>query len=134
VTMSDSVLVFLYGMLGGALIELTHWYGLRTNRNFPAYARSVVYWLTAVIMVVLGGLLAFLFLGPAGTAKDAIALGLATPAVLQRLAAAGLTLVGDRDSTVRGKGGADDGRTLSLPETRNRGSVSGPSLQDFFIG
>jgi hypothetical protein len=131
VSASDSTVIFLYGMLGGALIELTHWYGLRTNRNFPAYARSMVYWILALIMVLLGGLLALLFLGPTGAAKDAIALGLATPAVLQRLAAAGLTLVGDRDGTVRGKG---DSGTLSLPEMRDRGSVAGPSLKDFFVG
>jgi hypothetical protein len=87
-----------------------------------------------MIMVVLGGVLAFLFLGPTGAGKDAIALGLATPAVLQRLGAAGLTLVGERDGTARGKGGATDGRTLALPQTRDRGSVAGPSLRDFFIG
>lgn len=115
-------------MLGGALIEITHWYGLRTNRNFPEYVRSVGYWFLAFVMVLLGGLIAMLFLGATGTPKDAIALGLATPAVLQRLGAAGLTLVGGGDGTVRGKGND------VLPEMRDRGSASGPNIKDFFIG
>jgi len=36
-------------------------------------------------MVVLGGVMAVIFLGAAGTPKDAIALGLATPAVCSDL-------------------------------------------------
>jgi hypothetical protein len=127
VNIPDSASIILWGMLGGALIEITHWYGLRTNRNFPAYVRSVGYWVLAAIMVVLGGIIALLFLGTTGAPKDAIALGLATPAVLQKLAAAGLTLAGAGDDTVRGKGD-------ELPETRDRGSVAGPNLKDFLVG
>jgi hypothetical protein len=133
-TIPDSILVILYGTLGGALIEVVHWYGLRTNKNFPVYSRSLVYWVMAAIMVFLGGILAFLFLGSTGAPKDAIALGLATPAVLQKLAAAGLSLANDRDTSVRGKGGKDDPQLNTLPELRDRGSIVGPSFRDFFIG
>jgi hypothetical protein len=132
---SPSVIpVILYGMLGGALIEVTHWYGLRTNKNFPVYARSPLYWITALIMVVLGGLLALLFLGSTGAPKDAVGLGLATPAVLQRLAAAGLTIVSDDGAGVRAKGTSPSAPKVSVAEWRDRGSITGPSWRDFLIG
>ncbi|CAN7620245.1 hypothetical protein [Rhizobium sp. LjRoot258] len=114
--------LFCWGTLGGVLIELVHWYNLRTNQNFPAYAKSPLYWLTGAAMALAGGLVAVLFLGSTGDPKDAVGLGLAAPAVLQKLIAGGLTLA---DRT----GAQGDAKGTEL----KRGSASA-DIKDFLIG
>ena len=54
-------MVFLLGLLGGGLAELAKWYKLRESTNFPKYSRSWFYWAVTVLLILAGGLLAFVY-------------------------------------------------------------------------
>jgi hypothetical protein len=79
--------VFLVGCLGGFANEVLHWWQLREDVNLPAYAKSPLYWVVTLVMIGLGGVVAWFQLGAKANAPIAMQLGLAAPLILQRLAA-----------------------------------------------
>jgi hypothetical protein len=83
--LTTSTQVFLAGLTGGALLELIHWYALRREPEFPAYARSVRYWIVSALMALAGGLLAFLYFGGRAEGIVALHVGLSAPLILQKL-------------------------------------------------
>jgi len=101
--------VFLVGTAGGAANELLHWWGLRENRNLPAYGKQILYWIITLAMIVLGGGLAWLQFGGTAQALIAFQIGLAAPMVLQKLAKA-------------------------VPAKAGGMGASGPTIRDFLGG
>jgi hypothetical protein len=77
--------VFASGCAGGLVLELLHWYNLRTNINYPAYVRSAFYWIITAAMVACGGLLALFYFGNKADAIVAFHVGLSAPLILQKL-------------------------------------------------
>ncbi len=77
--------VFWIGCAGGIANEILHWWGLRENPNLPTYARSALYWVVTIAMVVLGGLIAWLQIAEKAEPYLAFQLGLAAPMLLQKL-------------------------------------------------
>ena len=83
---SGAKLVFLFGCLGGAAIELLRWWKLRQSLDFPAYARKPFYWILTVAMIVVGGLIATAYGTGPTTAILAANLGASAPAIIGSLA------------------------------------------------
>lgn len=80
--------VFLLGALGGALAELLKWFQLREAQVWPAYSKSVGYWIITVLMVLSGGVLAWAYGLDANRALLAINVGITAPLIIKGLAAA----------------------------------------------
>jgi hypothetical protein len=78
--------VFALGVIGGALAELLKWYQLRESSNFPAYARSWIYWLITILMVAAGGLLAVVQGVEGSKPLLALNIGISAPLILKGLA------------------------------------------------
>jgi hypothetical protein len=78
-------MVFAVGAMGGAALELLHWYALRRDPELPAYAKSVFYWIITAAMIALGGLVAILYFGARAEALLAFHVGASTPLILQKL-------------------------------------------------
>lgn len=78
--------VFLVGVCGGCLLELLHWHALRKDGAWPAYSRSVGYWVLIALMALAGGGLALLYFGARAEALVALHVGLSAPLILQKLA------------------------------------------------
>lgn len=107
--------IFGVACLGGALLELYKWYRLRESPFMPFYARSVLYWLVTVAMIVAGGILATLYGTSDVEALLALNLGLSAPAILRTLA----------------------GSVPEVPEaatTRGRAAEGEPGLRSFLAG
>jgi len=81
----SSTQVFLCGLAGGAVLELLHWYSIRRDVKFPAYARSPFYWIITVLMAIVGGGLAWLYFGSQAEAIVTFHVGLSKPLILQKL-------------------------------------------------
>src|SRR5215475_4010272 len=96
--LTSSFQVFLCGMAGGAVLELLHWYNIRRDPQFPAYARSPVYWVVTILMAAVGGGLAWLYFGSQGEAIVTFHVGLSTPLILQKLATTVANIPGGRGS------------------------------------
>ncbi|MCG7645066.1 hypothetical protein MHM87_05615 [Alteromonas sp. Cnat3-28] len=84
--LTEDWMVFIVGSLGGSANEILHWYSLRTNPNVPHYATSLFYWFITAGMICLGGLLAWLQLGPGSSALVTFQIGLAAPLILEKMA------------------------------------------------
>ena len=78
--------IFLFGCLGGALLELLRWWKMRESPNFPAYARKPVYWLLTVAMILAGGCIAAVYGAGPVSAIQAMNIGAAAPAIIGALA------------------------------------------------
>jgi hypothetical protein len=80
--------IILWAMLGGAFLEIIHWYGLRKNPNFPTYARKAKYWITTILVIMFGGLItvAVSLSGGKITPIIAFVLGFSAPSVPHKLA------------------------------------------------
>ncbi len=78
--------VFCVGLAGGSALELLHWFALRTDSLFPAYAMSAKYWIVTVLMVVAGGGLALLYFGARAEGLVVAHVGLSAPLLIQKLA------------------------------------------------
>jgi len=78
--------VFWAACLGGALVELAHWWRLRP-RKFPVYARSPRYWIITVLMVLSGGGLALLYYAPPAVFQSILALhiGASAPLLIHKI-------------------------------------------------
>jgi hypothetical protein len=83
--LTSSLQVFLCGLAGGTVLELLHWYNIRRDSQFPAYAKSPVYWLVTILMAVVGGGLALLYFGSQAEPVVTFHIGLSTPLILQKL-------------------------------------------------
>jgi len=96
VDLSNELRVFLLGCAGGSVNEVLHWWNLRTAPEFPEYARRARYWVLTVIMVVIGGSLAVVYLGASIDVVLALHIGLSAPLILQKLAATATNVEGAR--------------------------------------
>jgi divalent metal cation (Fe/Co/Zn/Cd) transporter len=76
------------GIFGGLLAELAKWIGLReTNpNNFPAYAKSIFYWLITIILMIVGGILAVFYGYTNVDALLALNVGASAPLIIRALA------------------------------------------------
>lgn len=75
-------------LLGGIAAELLHWYALaRKAGRFAKYRRKVVYWITTVGMILLGGFMPVLYIDGTASALLCFHLGAATPVIVQKLVA-----------------------------------------------
>jgi hypothetical protein len=81
--MSLTVIIAL-GCFGGLLPDILRLIKDRYNSALPTYLRSGMFWLGLFLLVVIGGVTAWL-LG-AQDAKQAVAYGFAAPELLSRLA------------------------------------------------
>jgi len=79
-----SLSLFLLGCLGGLLPDLLRIVRNRHKVHMPAYLRKGNFWLGAVLLVLVGGLAAWV-LG-AASAKDALIYGYASPQLFSHLA------------------------------------------------
>lgn len=94
--MSSGLLVFLLGTLGGVLGEALKWYQLRESANYPEYAKRPFYWIITAVMVVAGGVLAWLYgLDPADRLL-AVNVGITAPLLLKTLASSAPHATGAR--------------------------------------
>jgi hypothetical protein len=84
-TLATSTQVFFTGFAGGVVLEFMHWYGLRYDPDFPAYARSPKYWVISLLMALTGGGLAVLYFGDQAEGIVALHVGLSAPLILQKL-------------------------------------------------
>ncbi|MGY4430953.1 energy-converting hydrogenase Eha subunit B [Bradyrhizobium sp. F1.13.1] len=84
VVLASALAVFLVGLFGGAVAELVHWYGLRTNPRFPEYWSSIKYWTITVAMILVAGIFTWLNFGSQAQALTAFQIGLLTPLILQK--------------------------------------------------
>jgi hypothetical protein len=118
--------VFGVACLGGVLLELYKWYGLRESASFPHYVRSPFYWAVTVAMILAGGALATLYGTDDVNALLALNIGVSAPAILRTIAANVPDLGGETDAArdVRGHDVRD----------RSRGSQVRPSIREFLTG
>jgi len=76
-------------LVGGVAAELFHWYALARRPGVIAkYRLKVVYWVTTIGMILLGGLMPFLYIEGPASALLCVHLGAATPIILQKLVTA----------------------------------------------
>jgi hypothetical protein len=82
---------FAWGLLGGLLGELLHWFGIRhqLHRGVPDWSKSWLYWTVTILMAVAGGLLVLAYVGTGATLNPllAINLGISAPLLLKTLSA-----------------------------------------------
>ena len=85
--MTFNLTVFGLGVLGGALAELLNWWQLRESPSLPTYAKSAVYWIITVLMILAGGILAVLYNVDATNPMLALNIGISAPLILKAMAA-----------------------------------------------
>jgi hypothetical protein len=85
VTLGSDLGVFLFGCSGGVIAEALHWWNLRTAEKLPKYVRSPFYWGISVVMMLIGGFLAWIQFGSSGDAFVVLQIGMGAPIVLQKL-------------------------------------------------
>lgn len=88
--------VFGVGCGGGALAELLHWWGLKQETKLPDYAKSPLYWIITVAMILAGGFVAWLYFGDSAEGVIVLHVGISTPLILQKLVTAVPQPVGAR--------------------------------------
>ncbi|MEM7281630.1 MAG: hypothetical protein AAF438_08380 [Pseudomonadota bacterium] len=94
--------IVIWGLAGGLAAEFLRWYKLRHSAKLPEYLRSAVYWIMTIGMILIGGVVAWLY-GQYGDLSNPLAaaqLGAGTPAMLGALAQGGA----DNDVAARGGG------------------------------
>jgi hypothetical protein len=84
-TLTTMLQVFLAGLAGGILLEVVHWYALRTDGRWPEYASRPQYWVISAVMALVGGGLAVLYFGAKAEGIVAVHVGLSAPLILQKL-------------------------------------------------
>ena len=91
--------LFLYGSIGGLLVEVAHWYGLRQSVNLPEYLKKFSYWLITLVMIAAGGFLATIWDFPPDLANWkllAVNIGASAPLIIKNLSATVPAQGGDR--------------------------------------
>lgn len=86
----DGELTFLYGVGGGFASEALKWFRIREelHRGIPDYARKWPYWLVTLVMIVIGGSLAYIHQASSGinlTPLLAVNIGVSAPLILSAL-------------------------------------------------
>lgn len=80
---------FVYGAFGGVLAEFLRWFDLREKlaESCPKFARSWVYWLLTLGMVVIGGILVVVYMhsGVSFNSFLALNIGASAPLILSRM-------------------------------------------------
>ncbi len=84
-TLSSDINVLLVGCFGGLAAEALHWWNLRTTDRLPQYGKKLFYWIITVIMILVGGGIAWLQFGSSGEAWVVFQIGVAAPLILQKL-------------------------------------------------
>ena len=102
----DSLLAQIsFALLGGVAAELLHWYTLsRKSGRVAKYKRKLLYWGTTLGMILLGGIMPFLYIQGSASALLCFHLGAATPMVIQKLIAnlpAATATQGPQDTSLR---------------------------------
>jgi hypothetical protein len=82
---SESLLLIAFGCIGGLLPDIIRLAKNRYIRELPQYLRSASFYIGLLMMIVLGGLAAYLL--NAGDAKQALLYGYSAPELIARLAA-----------------------------------------------
>jgi hypothetical protein len=77
--------------LGAILIEVVHWYQLRSKlhlKRYRALLRSSTYWAVTAVMIALGGLGTILVFGEALSVSEMFIVGAALPALFSKIVSA----------------------------------------------
>jgi hypothetical protein len=75
------------GVAGGMSAEVLHWYRLARNDKRISQYTGPLYWITTVLMVLLGGVMPVLYISGSASALLCFHLGAATPLLVQKLVA-----------------------------------------------
>lgn len=64
ITFLTSIEGFMFGMLGGFLAEFFGWFKLRKilHTSCPDFAESKIYWILTLGMIVVGGIIVFIYI------------------------------------------------------------------------
>ncbi len=85
--MTEAFLIFLFGCLGGILLELYRLYKIRQDKNSPSYYGQLKYWIITLGMIVCGGVLSWLWdMEVTLTPLLAVNIGITAPLLLSLLA------------------------------------------------
>lgn len=79
--------MILIGCAGGLIPDALRIIKNRHDPNIPEYLRSVTFWIGLLLLVILGGLAAWL--GEAANVKQALAYGFAAPEFISRILSGG---------------------------------------------
>lgn len=72
--------------IGGMAAELFHWYSLaKKHESLQKFRKNIVYWMTTLGMILLGGILPILYLDGPAQALLCFHLGAATPVLIEKL-------------------------------------------------
>jgi hypothetical protein len=77
---------FLVGCFGGIMGESLNWYLRRDSPRIAAYLKGVRYWITTVVMILTGGVLATLYGVEEKSAILVAHIGLTAPLIIKALA------------------------------------------------
>ncbi len=102
-------LTFLVGCLGGVMGEALNWYARRESPRLPQYLKGARYWITTIVMIIIGGILAVLYGIEEKSAILVANIGLTAPILIKALA-------------------------QIPPQGANRALAGAPSIRDFIIG
>lgn len=95
----------LFALLGGVAAEMLHWYALsRKAMRVEKYRKKPLYWGTTLGMILLGGVMPFLYIQGSASALLCFHLGAATPVIVQKLTAnlpAMVARQGPQDTSLR---------------------------------
>ncbi|NTX02079.1 hypothetical protein HUA74_26445 [Myxococcus sp. CA051A] len=85
----SAIQIILIGMLGSALQELLHWYGLREHLGtgrYKALMRSIPYWVITGLMIVGSGVAVWAWFAGDGSipARQYLVLGAALPLIFKK--------------------------------------------------
>jgi hypothetical protein len=79
-------LTFLVGCFGGIMGEALNWYARRNSPRIAAYLRGARYWVTTIVMILIGGVLATLYGVEEKSAILVAQIGLTAPLIIKALA------------------------------------------------
>ena len=79
-------LTFLVGCFGGIMGEALNWYLRRDSPRVAAYLKGARYWVTTVVMILVGGILAALYGIEEKSAILVAHIGLTAPLIIKTLA------------------------------------------------
>jgi hypothetical protein len=97
--LTSAAQIFLVGLAGGMVLELLHWYNIRTDPQWPTYVSSPLYWIITMLMAAVGGGLALLYFGSQADAIVTFHVGLSTPLILQKLTTTVANVPGAKGTT-----------------------------------